>query len=202
MDLIRKFVKEESLNDEYKVILKILLSWDLQNTYNQVGPSIFRQWQFEVLKIMWRELYPIKSEMSFFSTIEILKNNELDLKIYKNLENLIKISFERASEKILNWEKKYKKKAYWHDYRNFKVNHGLGIASFGRQKSKVSGGKDIISCNEGNVGASYKMITVFENEGSKTYFSYPGGQSGNPGSFYYDNFFEQWEEGKYIKVEL
>jgi penicillin amidase len=29
---------------------------------------------------------------------------------------------------------------------------------------------------------------------------YPGGQSGNPGSKYYDNFVQDWSEGKYYQV--
>ena len=29
---------------------------------------------------------------------------------------------------------------------------------------------------------------------------YPGGQSGNPGSKYYDNFIDDWAAGKYHKL--
>ena len=29
---------------------------------------------------------------------------------------------------------------------------------------------------------------------------YPGGQSGNPGSKYYDNFVDQWVAGKYYTL--
>jgi len=29
---------------------------------------------------------------------------------------------------------------------------------------------------------------------------YPGGQSGNPGSKFYDNFIDQWATGKYYKL--
>ncbi len=37
---------------------------------------------------------------------------------------------------------------------------------------------------------------------TEAYGVYPGGQSGNPGSKYYDNFIDQWVAGKYYKLWL
>ena len=34
----------------------------------------------------------------------------------------------------------------------------------------------------------------------KAYVSYPGGQSGNPGSKYYDDFLDTWADGKYYEA--
>ena len=34
------------------------------------------------------------------------------------------------------------------------------------------------------------------------YGVYPGGQSGNPGSRYYDNFINTWIKGNYYKIHL
>ena len=34
------------------------------------------------------------------------------------------------------------------------------------------------------------------------YGVYPGGQSGNPGSKYYDDFLQYWVEGKYYKLQF
>ena len=31
---------------------------------------------------------------------------------------------------------------------------------------------------------------------------YPGGQSGNPGSRYYDNFIDDWAKGKYLNLKF
>jgi penicillin amidase len=35
---------------------------------------------------------------------------------------------------------------------------------------------------------------------TEAYGVYAGGQSGNPGSKYYDNFINKWTEGKYYKL--
>ena len=34
----------------------------------------------------------------------------------------------------------------------------------------------------------------------EAYGVYPGGQSGNPGSKYYDSFVDQWAAGKYYEI--
>jgi penicillin amidase len=35
---------------------------------------------------------------------------------------------------------------------------------------------------------------------TEAYGIYPGGQSGNPGSRYYDTFVDKWAAGKYLPV--
>ena len=35
---------------------------------------------------------------------------------------------------------------------------------------------------------------------TEAYGVYPGGQSGNPGSKYYDNFIDEWVAGKYYPL--
>jgi penicillin amidase len=35
---------------------------------------------------------------------------------------------------------------------------------------------------------------------TEAYGVYPGGQSGNPGSKYYDSFIDQWAAGKYFSL--
>jgi penicillin amidase len=37
---------------------------------------------------------------------------------------------------------------------------------------------------------------------TEAYGVYPGGQSGNPGSKFYDNFINQWVQGKYYTLWL
>ena len=40
------------------------------------------------------------------------------------------------------------------------------------------------------------------SEKTEAFGVYPGGQSGNPGSKYYDNFIDYWVEGKYYSLWL
>lgn len=40
------------------------------------------------------------------------------------------------------------------------------------------------------------MIVQLGKEGPKAYGLYPGGQSGNPGSKFYDNMIDKWANGE------
>jgi penicillin amidase len=50
-------------------------------------------------------------------------------------------------------------------------------------------------------GPSWRMI-VHLADPTEAYGVYPGGQSGNPGSKYYDNFIDTWVNGKYFTLWL
>jgi penicillin amidase len=36
----------------------------------------------------------------------------------------------------------------------------------------------------------------------KAWGVYPGGQSGNPGSQFYDNLVDEWRDGKYVQLHF
>ena len=55
-----------------------------------------------------------------------------------------------------------------------------------------------MNANEGTGGSSMRLLVEFDDSPT-LWFSYPGGQSGNVGSFYYDNLVEPWEKGKYLQ---
>jgi penicillin amidase len=43
-------------------------------------------------------------------------------------------------------------------------------------------------------------MIVHLTEKTEAYGVYPGGQSGNPGSKYYDSFVDQWAAGQYYRL--
>ena len=48
-------------------------------------------------------------------------------------------------------------------------------------------------------GPSWRMIVEMTSPPTAIGI-YPGGQSGNPGSKYYDNFIDQWAAGEYFSA--
>jgi penicillin amidase len=44
------------------------------------------------------------------------------------------------------------------------------------------------------------MVVSLEKSGIKTWATYPGGQSGNPGSVHYDDMLERWTKGQYFRL--
>jgi penicillin amidase len=63
----------------------------------------------------------------------------------------------------------------------------------------MGGGTHCINATSSNHGPSWRMI-VHLTEEVEAYGIYPGGQNGNPGSKYYNNFIDSWAKGDYYKL--
>jgi hypothetical protein len=76
---------------------------------------------------------------------------------------------------------------------------GKTMMPFAKPHLPIGGGKHIINAAQHDHGSSWKMIVDLSGDIS-AYVVYPGGQSGNPGSRYYDQFAQTWAAGKYYKA--
>jgi len=88
----------------------------------------------------------------------------------------------------------------WANYKHTSVEHLLfTLKPFGRFNIQTGGGKHILNATADRWGPSWRMVVSLEKE-TKAYGVYPGGQSGNPGSKFYDNFLDKWAAGEYYEL--
>ncbi|HEY8691078.1 MAG TPA: penicillin acylase family protein, partial [Chitinophagaceae bacterium] len=87
----------------------------------------------------------------------------------------------------------------WAKYKDTKVVHLAKLDAFSRLHLPIGGGTHCINAAKSNHGPSWRMIVSLTPE-TEAYGVYPGGQSGNPGSKYYDNFIDTWVAGKYYPL--
>ena len=66
-------------------------------------------------------------------------------------------------------------------------------------KIPVGGWSNVINATTKSHGPSWRMIVHLTSE-TEAYGVYPGGQSGNPGSIFYDNMVDHWTQGKYYRL--
>lgn len=85
----------------------------------------------------------------------------------------------------------------WHNFRVANINHLMGIPSFSRSGVPVQGGPATIwpSTGNGRHGPSWRMVVELDST-PRAWATYPGGQSGNPLSSFYDNRIDQWSRGE------
>ena len=67
---------------------------------------------------------------------------------------------------------------------------------------KAGGGRDIVNAHSRTHGPSWRMVVSLEKSGVKAWATYPGGQSGNPGSPHYINMLGRWLEGQYFTLNF
>jgi penicillin amidase len=87
----------------------------------------------------------------------------------------------------------------WGKNKDTHVSHLLKIPEFSRLHLPIGGGSNVINATRGDHGPSWRMVVSLTAK-TEAYGVYPGGQSGNPGSRFYDNFINYWIEGKYYPL--
>jgi penicillin amidase len=88
----------------------------------------------------------------------------------------------------------------WVRHKDPTIYHllGNGLLPFSR-KIPVGGWSNTINATTKSHGPSWRMI-VHLTTPTEAYGVYPGGQSGNPGSKFYDSFVDTWATGKYYRL--
>ena len=83
----------------------------------------------------------------------------------------------------------------WGNVKHTHVPHLAKVAGFGSKFLKNGGSKSSVNAMSESNGPSWRMVVALGKD-VKAYGVFPGGESGNPGSPYYDDMVNTWSEGK------
>ncbi|WP_338357693.1 penicillin acylase family protein [Yeosuana marina] len=204
-----------TLSKEETDILNTIKKWDYNSAIDEMAPSIWDTWWKTLLDLTLDELTWDKSDSKkaddfkrslTYQTIYLLKNypNNPFMDIVSTPEketssDLFLISFKEAAKKLIEW--KSKNGDYnWRAYKGTYVGHLLqALPAFSRFDIPIGGDRNTVNAADKNHGPSWRMIVEMSSP-PKALGIYPGGQSGNPGSKYYDNFIDKWAAGEYLNL--
>ncbi|EDP70268.1 penicillin acylase II [Flavobacteriales bacterium ALC-1] len=206
-----KHMDTSSLTDEEKVIYNEMKAWKFNNDINEVGPSIWRQWYGKLYWMVWDEFDLDSTALdapSTYQTINLLKNNgnHMLMDIVKTdktetAKDLFLLAFKEAAKK-LDTIKREQGDYKWVNYKGTYAGHLLqALPAFSRFDIPIGGDRNIVNATSENHGPSWRMIVEMTSPPTALGI-YPGGQSGNPGSKYYDNFIDDWAAGKYHSLNF
>ena len=135
--------------------------------------------------------------MKQFPELEFFDNKLTDTK--ETLKDLILLSFRDMMLEVAKL--KDKGNISWASYKSTYIGHQLRIRPLGVYDIQAGGsGGDVVNATGRNHGPSQRIIVGLDPKGVKAWGHYPGGQSGNPGSKYYDNMVEAWTNGQYFDL--
>ncbi|MCS4433126.1 penicillin acylase family protein [Aquiflexum gelatinilyticum] len=191
--------------------LNQLKKWNFNAFPNQEEPTLFQVWWENLYQGIWSKLktdgIPIVLPNKYQTTKLLL--NEPENEIFNNPEtperetarSLLRSSFYEMVEKIKEIEKA-EKDYTWANYKKTSILHLVpNFRSFSHTNVYTGGGAGILNATSERHGASWRMI-VEMGKGGSAFGIYPGGQSGNPGSKYYDNLIKKWANGEYVDVSI
>jgi penicillin amidase len=209
-------VDTEKLNASEREGLNIVSKWNKFFDADEIGASIFELWHKNLGIQIWQDDFgDPKTPMRYPSrdrNVQLLLN-EPNAVWWDNVKtakketrsDLVNASFKFAIDSLqrkfgpidIDWA--------WANLKKTHVPHLAKVAGFGSKFLYNGGSKTSVNATSETNGPSWRMIVALGKE-VKAYGVFPGGESGNPGSHYYDDMIDTWSDGKlnellYLKVK-
>lgn len=209
--ILLKYVDRSQLDDAAAEYLKELESWNLQAEPNSKGQTIFVAWWDSLYKNIWIDdlekgnglapwperqhtlelLLRDSTNMGWVDDVRTEEREELAQVITKSMKQATTGLNNLKGEGRLEWSKRMRPSVY----HLLKQN----LLPFARTDLPVGGDGNIINAMKHSHGPSWRMIAHMSAL-TEAYGVYPGGQNGNPGSRFYDNFIDTWARGEYFPL--
>ena len=202
--LILANIKESLITNSNKKIIEALKNWDYRYAADSDAPYYFEKIAGKIEDFMWDEMESEEFKMSkpdFWRLYQLALENPsdkmFDIKTTNEVElfgSLVEKAFAEASEEI-----NFNQDNTWGMKSPAKVMHLINIPAYSRTDLPTGGNGDVLKAVRNGFGPSWRMI-VEMGEKTKGWGVYPGGQSGNPLSPYYDNMVDDWATGNYNEL--
>ena len=203
-----KNVNQASLSPDQLAAFKVLATWNYQNTSDQIAPSIFEKWMPVLSDGVWRDEIADNDSIptklpSTYRTMEMLEKQPTakwfdNVKTKNKVETApdiltesFKATVDTLSKNLLPMGPAWN----WGKVKRTVIEHLLPIKAFHRSNFETQGGARIVNATTEKTGPSWRMIVELGKK-PKAYGIFPGGQSGNPASAFYDNMIEKWTKGE------
>ena len=206
--ILLKNIDSTSLSSDELKYFELLKEWDLHYEADAKGASIFKITWDSLKAIVWNDELAKGGMPGFYPNNSTLLEGILRDSVYEFLDNIntpeketlvqdVNLAFKKAIPvcKKLDQEGKLT----WGKLKATRVEHLARIDPFSRLDINNGGGGYAINATRNDHGPSWRMIVQL-TKNTEAYGIYPGGQSGNPGSPYYDNFIDNWAGGKYYPL--
>lgn len=196
-------------NREEQAALSLLKTWNYRNDPDSRAALFF--------ELLWKHFYEAVFDDEYrkadgviayptsYTLLEAIKRDSA----YKFLDDISTSSKEdlkymtiRAFRKTvvrMGADEKLKSLQDWSDYLDVQINHLLRLPELGVRLKGIGGNKYCLNAMQSTEGPGWRMI-IHLNPDKEAYGIYAGGQEGNVGSRFYDNFINPWSQNRYFRL--
>jgi penicillin amidase len=193
-------------------LVKLLHDWDYRFGAEERAPVLFQEWWTRFHKKAWDEFFNTRDTFPVlipekWRTIALLTEQPdhlfWDNKETPETENAADILNQSFKEMVDGLKPKLSEIDYnWGKHWGFQIGHLGRIPAFASHRIEPGGHPEALNAIRSNsTGPSWRMIVELGEE-VRAFGVYPGGQSGNPGSPYYDTMVDQWAKGEYYELQF
>lgn len=208
LPVLIKNMEVNKLSPQEKKYFDILKKWNFRNDKDSKGATLFVVTWDSLETVIWNDEFvqsglqlPWPTESTLLDDI----NKYPDFKFFDNIntpnvETLaddVTAAFKMATAVIRQADESGK--IEWAKYKDTHVEHLARLDAFSRLHLPIGGGTNTINATKEQHGPSWRMVVSLTPE-TEAFGVYPGGESGDPGSKYYDDFINTWAAGKYFRL--
>lgn len=206
-----KLLDKSSLNPTQLELVATLENWNGSYEKDYIAPTLFEWWFDSTYNATFEEVFELQQQKisvqlpPTWRFIELLEREPghaiFDQKVTPTIEGAREIvtqAFLGISEKA---RLQKKQDLQWGTQNALNVHHIARLAPFSILNIPIGGNSNALNAIKKEHGPSWRMIVELGPE-IKAYGVYPGGQSGNPGSKYYDNMMNHWINGEYYELNF
>ncbi len=206
--LLLKNMANANLSSEEAAFLYKFRNWNLQNDAKETGITVFNEWFKALEDTIWLDEFAktklalAKPDQSTLIQALLKDSNFVFIDNVatpgkETLAQMVEAAFKKAC--LVLKQKEADKKLEWGASKDSRVNHLLRLEALSRLHLGIGGGPNTINAMGSSHGPSWKLVVHLDSV-TEAYGIYPGGQSGNPGSMFYDNFIDDYTKGKHYKL--
>lgn len=201
---------QAALSAEQQEAAKLLQNWDFDYAPQAKAPPYFEAWWEQLENRAWDEfasdtfalykpkdvvLYRLLRDTTRFSVFDRRETPETETGT-----DLIRESFRFAVDSVIGTWQQENDSLSWAAYKGTEIRHIARVSGLGTEHLPIGGYRSILNAASEHHGPSWRMVVELTPEGPNAWGIYPGGQSGNPGSPFYDNLVSDWARGGYHPV--
>lgn len=196
----------QQCTNSQKQIVQLLKDWDKNLYRSSSAATFFNAWWGNLFEATWADEF--NSPQANFQkptrdrTIQLLLQDPqaawFDNKrtaAIESAQEIIISSFKQTADSLVknfgapgkDWE--------WGRHKASIIEHVGRVPAFGTGFFSSEGSAGTVDALSRTTGPSWRMIVELGDD-VQAYGILPGGQSGNPGSYYYDNLMGEWKAGK------
>jgi penicillin amidase len=201
-----KYMDATKLDDNQLIALKALKKWDKHFSVNSIGASVFNSWWIKFYTGTWTNKFVDSTTVltlpSMDRTEALLVNDPNSVwfddkrtPVKETAADILSATFNAAINELTKDHGNVGKAWAWGRVKPFEVTHLGKVPGLGSGNFESGGTGSTVNALINGHGPSWRMVVQLGPQ-VKGYGILPGGQSGNPGSFYYDDMLKTWQNGK------
>jgi penicillin amidase len=207
--LLLRNIDRSALNEKEQKFYDVLAGWDFNETADSRAATIFNTVLDtlgmtiigdELERVQGPKIWPDDQTLveallrdSALAFVDDIRTPEVE-----TLPQQAFNAFRKAS--VVLQEEEQSNSLTWYLHKKAAIRHLLrdALAPFWHKELHVGGSASTPNAITQFHGPSWRQVVQL-SQTTVAFGIYPGGQSGNPGSRYYDNFTDDWARGKYYQ---